>query len=364
MGREVSYRYNTQGFGEVRREVRVVPQVDVKMEADGLIWPAGGDVARRVNVRLTHNGMERYEGEVRLEADGWRDPAPQRFAFVRSGEAKVFTFVLERPLGIREASLVVRAVAVGDDGREFTTGVELVDYPHIRATPWVRPAASTVRVAPIALPAVARLGYVRGAADRVPEALAQIGLPVELLDPAQLAESDLGRYDVIVVGSRAYESDSALMRNNDRLLEYTHSGGLLVVQYQQYAYVRGHYAPYPLTIARPHDRVTDEAAPVRMLDPDHPVFRAPNRIRSQDWEGWPQERGLYFARSWDAAYRPLLETGDPGEEPLRGGLLVARYGAGTYVYTGLSFFRALPAGNIGALRLFLNLLDLKSEYVP
>lgn len=364
MDREVSFRYNTQGFGEVRREVRVVPRIDVKMESDDIIWPVGEGASRRVNVRLTHNGMEQYEGEVRLVADGWPDPAPQQFAFVRSGETKVFTFVLQRPPGIREASLVVRAVAAGDDGREFTAGVALVDYPHIRATPWVRPAASPVRVAPIALPAISRLGYVRGAADRVPEALAQIGLPVELLDPAQLAESDLGRYDVIVVGSRAYESDSALMRNNDRLLEYTRSGGLVVVQYQQYAYVRGGYAPYPLTIARPHDRVTDEAAPVRLLDPDHPVFRAPNRIRPEDWEGWPQERGLYFARSWDAAYRPLLEMSDPGEAPLRGGLLVARYGAGTYVYTGLSFFRALPAGNIGALRLFLNLLDLKPEYVP
>jgi hypothetical protein len=164
-----------------------------------------------------------------------------------------------------------------------------------------------------------------------------------------------------VVGSRAYETDSALVRHNGRLLEYVRRGGLLVVQYQQYPYVRGGFAPYPLEIAFPHDRVTDETAPVLALVPDHAALRRPNPIGPEDWEGWPQERGLYFARAWDEAYVPLLEMADPGGPPLRGGLLVARFGAGTYVYTGLSFFRALPAGVVGAHRVFLNLLALRDE---
>ncbi|MFB3111297.1 MAG: PIG-L family deacetylase, partial [Gemmatimonadales bacterium] len=161
-----------------------------------------------------------------------------------------------------------------------------------------------------------------------------------------------------------YEKDSALTTHNDRLLQYTRDGGLLVVQYQQYQFVRGAYAPYPLDIGRPHDRVTDETAPVRILRPEAPVFNTPNRIGPADWEGWPQERGLYFAQTWDEAYQPLLETNDAGRPPLRGGLLVTRSGAGTYVYTGLSFFRALPAGNPGALRLFLNILGLRPAKVP
>ena len=146
------------------------------------------------------------------------------------------------------------------------------------------------------------------------------------------------------------------MRHNDRLLAYVHNGGHLVVQYQQYQFNRGSYAPFSLTIARPNARVTDEHAPVRVLEPAHPVFRRPNRIAQRDWEGWVQERGLYFAGEWDERYRPLLEMSDASEPPQRGALLIASYGQGTYVYTGVSFFRSIPAGVPGAFRLFLNLL--------
>ncbi|MDP9349244.1 MAG: LmbE family protein, partial [Gemmatimonadota bacterium] len=173
-----------------------------------------------------------------------------------------------------------------------------------------------------------------------------------------LASGDLGRYSVLVVGSRAYEVRPDLVANHRRLLDYAERGGTLLVQYQQYPFVQGGYAPFPLTIARPHDRVTDESAPVRLLDPAHPVLSRPNRISEDDFAGWIQERGLYFARGWDAKYTPLLEMADPGEEPLRGGLLVAPYGQGRYVYTGVAFFRQLPEGVPGAWRLFANLLAL------
>ncbi|MBA3969038.1 MAG: hypothetical protein H0X52_02940, partial [Gemmatimonadetes bacterium] len=131
--------------------------------------------------------------------------------------------------------------------------------------------------------------------------------------------------------------------------------------YQQYQFIEGNFAPHPLTIARPHDRVTDETAPVRLLQPSHPALSWPNRITPQDFTGWVQEQGLYFAREWDGRYRPLLEMADPGETPLRGGLLVARHGKGTYVYTGLAFFRQLPEGVPGAYRLFANLLALGAK---
>ena len=150
----------------------------------------------------------------------------------------------------------------------------------------------------------------------------------------------------------------ALVAANPRLLNYARGGGLLVVQYQQYPFVRGGHPPYPLEIDRPHDRVTDETAPVRLLEPEHPVFNVPNRLDAGDWEGWVQERGLYFAGTWDDAYRPLVAMADPGGEEQRGALLVARLGEGHYVYTGLAFFRQLPAGVTGAYRLFANLLGL------
>jgi hypothetical protein len=227
------------------------------------------------------------------------------------------------------------------------------------------------------------VGYVRGAADRVPEALASVGLPVVLLSEETLERGNLDQFTAIIVGPRAYETDSALVENNVRLLNFARRGGLVIVQYQQHRYFEGHFAPFPLTVggqplvldatesrpgtgtarSRPsppvsHDRVTDENAPVQIVAPKDPAVRTPNLLTSEDWRGWIQERGLYFARSWDKRYRPLLETHDPGEAPLTGGLLIAPLGKGTYVYTGLSFFRQLPAAVPGAFRLFANLLAL------
>jgi len=199
---------------------------------------------------------------------------------------------------------------------------------------------------------------VRGAADRVPEALTAIGVPVELLGERNLDSGDLSRFDVIVIGSRAYETDPALVRSNGRILDYARGGGVVIVQYQQYAFVEGKFAPYKIEIGRPHDRVTDETAPVRILDPNHPAFTRPNRIGPEDWTGWVQERGLYFARTSDPAYTPLLAMADPGLTEQQGGLLAAQLGKGIYVYTGLAFFRQLPAGVPGAYRLFANLLGL------
>jgi hypothetical protein len=251
-------------------------------------------------------------------------------------------------------------VARDSAGRRYTGGLATVDYPHIRPRTLTRDAVSTIHAAPIARPAVTHVGYIRGASDRVPEALLGIGLPVDLLDGVALERGNLAQYDVIVVGSRAYETDPALRENNARLLEYVRNGGRLVVQYQQNQFFNGNYAPAPLQLANRHDRVTDENAPVALLHPESPLFLRPNRLGASDWTGWIQERGLYFAQSWDRSYQPLLEMADPGEAALRGGLLVSAVGRGTYVYTGLSFFRQLPAGVPGAYRLFLNLLDLRA----
>jgi hypothetical protein len=243
----------------------------------------------------------------------------------------------------------------------MTGAVPLLEYPHISAVPSPRPSVVEVRSLELALPELEAVGYVRGASDRVPESLLEIGLPLRLLSGEQildLGEGGLERFDAIVLGSRAYESDPRLAEANQRLLDYVRQGGLLVVQYQQYDFVQRGFAPFPLTIGRPHDRITDEASPVELLATDHAALRRPHRIDAGDWEGWVQERGLYFARTWDPAYQPLVRFTDPGQPPQDGGLLVAKLGEGTYVYTGLAFFRQLPAGVPGAFRLFMNLLAL------
>lgn len=354
--REVSYRYDDRAQGELRSPLRVVPAIGVKLDPADLLWPASGPRTHEFTVALTYHGAGAVSGKVSLSVDGWTAPAPQSFAFAHTGEMRTLTFTVHRPAAVRDASVAVSAAAKTTDGRTFDQWVDLISYPHIRSVQWVRPAAGKIRVAPIAMPPLRAVGYVRGAADRVPEALKQIGLPLTLLDAQALATGDLSRYDAIIIGSRAYQVDTALTEHNNRLLDYVRNGGLLLVQYQQYPFIRGNYAPYSLTIARPHDRVTDETVPVKILAPNDPAFTTPNKIGPSDWDGWPQERGLYFAHTWDPAYHPLLEMHDPGMPPLEGGLLVARVGKGTYIYTGLSFFRALPADVPGAYRLFLNLL--------
>jgi hypothetical protein len=241
----------------------------------------------------------------------------------------------------------------------------VLDYPHIRPTVLPRHADFELSVGNLVLPerlsAGQSLGYFRGASDEVPDILRGLGVAVDELDAASLltaSEGALDRYQVIVIGARAYEIDDALGRLHPALMAWVEAGGQLVVQYHKYPFVAGGFFPYPLQIARPHGRVADETAPVTLLDPDHQIFRRPNLIAEKDWQGWVQERGLYFPSSWDERYLPLLEMADPGRDPERGALLVAEVGKGHYIYSGLSFFRQLPAGVVGPTRLFLNLLAI------
>ncbi|HYX83153.1 MAG TPA: PIG-L family deacetylase, partial [Gemmatimonadales bacterium] len=364
--REVVYRYRDQAIGEIRRPLFVTRDVDVAIEPDELLWPVdGGDrEPRHFTVLVTNRARGPAKTRVTLTSlPGWPAISPESLSFTREDEAKSVTVSVAPPAtdSLKPGTYNLRATSGGG-------WLEIIDYPHIRPRAMSKPSVAQIRVAPIALPALSHVGYVRGAADRVPEALLGIGVPLELIGPDALARGDLSRYDAIVIGSRAYETEPALVANNGRLLDYARSGGLVIVQYQQYPFVDGGFAPYALTIARPHDRVTDENAPVTELEPSHPVFHYPNRIGADDWRGWVQERGLYFAHAWDTSYVPVLETHDPSPPnppgELKGGLLIAPVGRGTYVYTGLSFFRQLPAGVPGAYRLFVNLLGLKRQNVP
>ncbi len=364
LSREVVYRFRDQAIGEVRRPLFVTRAFDVAVSPGLVVWPTSGagSGARRFTLTVTNRGRGPARAEVvATPPAGWPRLAAESLSFQREDETRSFAVSLTLPRGVRPGAFQLGAAARGSDGRLSEGALVVIDYPHIRPRPVERASVAQLRAARLALPRVARVGYVRGASDRVPEALEAVGVPIDLLPPDSVARGDLSRYDAIVIGSRAYETEPALVAANGRLLDYARGGGLVIVQYQQYPFVDGGFAPYPMSIARPHDRVTDEAAPVTPLDPKHPVFHVPNEIAADDWHGWVQERGLYFAHDWDAVYTPLLETHDPGEPPLQGGLLVARLGKGTYVYTGLSFFRQLPAGVPGAYRLFANLLALNKR---
>jgi LmbE family N-acetylglucosaminyl deacetylase len=365
--REVAYLYGDQANGEVRRPLFVTEDFDVAVTPGLIVWPMDGSAgtARTVTVTMTSRIRGQATGTLRLSMPaGWAPVQPDSLSFAHEDESKSATFTLRPPPNPTTGTFTLRATVAESNGRVSDGALSLIDYPHIRPRPSVHPSTVEIRVARILLPGLTRVGYVRGAADRVPEALKEVGVPIVLLDADSLARGDLSRYDAIVIGSRAYEVDTALVVNNGRLLDYARDGGLLIVQYQQYPFIQGGYAPYLLTIARPHDRVTDETAHVTLLEPASPVFHTPNEIGEDDWRDWVQERGLYFAHQWDSTYVPLLEMHDPGSPPLDGGLLVSPLGRGTYVYTGLSFFRQLPAGVVGAYRLFSNLLGLKSRHVP
>ncbi|MGE5413243.1 MAG: PIG-L family deacetylase, partial [Syntrophomonadaceae bacterium] len=360
LARDAAFRLRDEAVGEVRRPLRAVPSLDVAVEPRLVVWPLSQD-GRRLEITLTSNAEKPLSGRLEIAPPpGWPAPPPRAFALSKRGERAFLDAPLSPPRGLTAGRYPVALAAVLSDGRRERLGIRTIDYGYIPRTPRPEEADVAISAADIRFPPLSRVGYVRGAADQVPEALVAVGVPVEILGERDLVASDLSRFDAILVGSRAYETEPALPEANGRLLDYARAGGLVIVQYQQYDFVRGGFAPYPLDIARPHDRVTDETAKVTLLDAGSPVFRVPNAIGPADWEGWVQERGLYFAHTWAPEYTPLLSMADPGGPDQKGGLLVARVGKGVYVYTGLAFFRQLPAGVPGAYRLLANLLALKS----
>ena len=360
MAQEAQFREVDLRQGELRRPVSVVPGVSVLLEPRARVLSTAAPRPIDYLVRLVAEEPNGVAGTLRLELPaGWRaEPASVPVRFAKPGEVREVRFTLHAPPGVAAGDHPVSAVFEAEGGRRLARGVQWIDYPHVRARPLYHDARRAVRAFDVRVPQGLRVAYIEGAGEEGPGFLANLGITPELLDADDLAEGDLDRFDVIVAGSRAYEVRTDLMAHNQRLLDWVARGGTFIVQYNKYEIVEGAFTPFPITMARPHGRVTDENASVRILDPAHPVFTTPNRITDADWQGWVQERGLYFAQTWDPAYTPLLETGDPGETPLRGGLLVARHGQGTYVYTGIAFFRQFPEGVPGAYRLFANLLAL------
>jgi LmbE family N-acetylglucosaminyl deacetylase len=347
--------------GQFEKPVLVVPAVWVAADPGSMVWPAGSDEVRQVRVRLTGQAEDGVAGQLRLEApEGWQvTPAAQPFDLRTPGAEITATFQL-RARDVTPGRHTFRAVAEADDGRSFDEGVTLIDYPHIERTAMVDPATLQVSVFQVAAAPV-EVGYLMGSGDDGMRALEQMGVSVREVTPAEIASGVPGDLDVLVLGIRVYETRPEVAGINDRILDFARSGGTVVVQYNKYEYPAGGFAPYPVSMGPPAPRVTDEGSPVEILDPDSPVIDGPNLITEADFEGWVQERGLYFLDDWDDPFEPVLAFTDPGEEPALGSLLVAPVGEGRYVYTGISFFRQFPAGVPGAHRLFANLISLGAE---
>lgn len=349
--------------------VKVVPGISVAVEPQQVVLPLSNSSARslprpvRVTVKNKFPRPTRVQLSFKLPPRWRADPATRAVTFERENSEKTVLFHLLPPPKLAPGTNVIRVEARAE-GKTFEEGYRVIDYSHIERRHFFEPAEVRVRSFHVELPSGLKVGYVMGVGDEVPEAIEELGGRVTLLEAEELSGGDLSVYDAVVTGIRAYKDRQDLIASNSRLLDYVHAGGVLIVQYNKYELNRSRYGPYPFRIDRPHDRVTSEEAPVRILVPDHAVFQTPNRIVPEDWNGWVQERGLYFLGSWDRRYTPLLEIQDPFEYnpgAKRGALVIAEYGKGFYVYTGLSFFRQLPAGVPGAYRLFANLLSLRQQ---
>ncbi len=202
-----------------------------------------------------------------------------------------------------------------------------------------------------------RVGYIEGTGDDVPSSLEHLGIHVSFLGPADVATGDLSKYDVILLGVRTYAARNDLRTYNSRLLDYVKNGGVVIVQYNTPEFDHN-YGPYPYSMTEDPEEVTDERSKVNILEPANPVFNWPNKITEADFNGWVEERGSKWMKTWDPRYQALLETHDAGQSPQKGGLLYAKYGKGIYIYNAYAFYRELPEGVPGAYRIFANLLSL------
>jgi LmbE family N-acetylglucosaminyl deacetylase len=348
------FKWTDPTVGERYRPIEVLPPVVVAPGVELLGFTDG--TAKPLEVTVTANA-DGQRGEVKLELPAGFSSEPESVPFqLEKGQQAVVGFKV-RPVGARAAAAVTEALTVVAQVGEarFSRALARIEYPHIPIQAVLAPAQVKLMRVDLKRGKTTRVGYVAGAGDDVPAALRQVGYDVTMLSDAALRTEPLSRFDAIVLGVRAYNVNARLPSVTPRLLDYVKAGGTLLLQYNTKNWlssVPAQLGPYPFELSQ--DRVTDEEAKVTWSA--HPVLRAPNALAEADFSGWVQERGLYFSGRWDERYETPLSMADPGEKPSQGSLLVAKHGKGRFVYTGLAFFRQLPAGVPGAYRLFANLL--------
>jgi len=338
------------------RPLNVTPVYSVMLEPGEQIIRVNNGTATTVKVGVSCNLTGAQPGQLRLEAPvGWRiQPDELQVRLSKRGDKQDFEFKIF-PETLKEGGTQIRATLTAG-GSTYTEGYSLVTREDLESTYYYQPAIQRVSVVDVKIPNDVKIGYIMGAGDDIPTVLKQIGLDVTVIPAEKVASEDLSRYRTIVLGIRAYDTQKDVGANNKKLLDYVSAGGTLIVQYDTGVsdFNSGHLTPYPAQLSRA--RVSVEEAPVEILAPDDPVFHYPNQITPRDFDGWVQERGLYFMNQWDSNFKALLACHDPGEQPQKGGLLKAQYGKGVYIYNAYAFFRQLPAGVPGAIRLYVNLL--------
>ena len=346
---------------EQKRPLAVAPAFSVELEPGEQIVPIANGSERSVRVGVSSNLTGATSGTLRLEAPaGWRiEPKEIPVRLRERGDKKHFEFKVV-PGSLKEGHTQIRAVLAAG-GKDYSEGYTLVTRDDLAAAYYYQPALQRVSIVDVKVPKDLKVAYIPGAGDEIPTVLQQIGIDLTVLPAEKLASADLAGYGTIVLGIRTYDTQKDVATNNRKLLDYVSAGGTLIVQYDASVgdFNSGHFTPFPSTLSR--GRVSVEEAPVEILAPEDSVFHYPNQITPRDFDGWVQERGLYFMSQWDSHFRPLLSSHDPGEQPLPGGMLRAQYSKGTYIYTGYAFFRQLPAGVPGAIRLYVNLLGAGHE---
>ena len=349
----LGYRWTDPVRGEVVREVDVVPPATVKLGSNVYVFPDAKP--RPVTAWMRSFGATTATLKLNAPA-GWKvEPASHAVTFTGKGDEQRATFTVTPPAA--DATGAVAAELTAGDVT-VTQGIVDIDYAHIPAQRILGDAAAKVVRADIKR-AGQRLGYIMGSGDDIPNILRQVGYDVELLTDADLDRGDFTKYDAIVAGIRAYNTRDRLKLGHAKLMQYVENGGTYVVQYNTSNFLGDTNipapGPYPFKISR--DRVTVEEAPVTLLAPSHPLLTTPNKITAKDFDGWVQERGLYFTSDWDPKYTTILASSDPGEPEKAGGQLYAKHGKGVFVYTSYAWWRQLPAGVPGAIRAFVNLVS-------
>jgi hypothetical protein len=348
-------------------ELSVVPAFSANITPALAVIPSGGGTAsarvrREIHVSVINGTKGAAEASVSLDLPaGWKvTPSSVPLKFSHEDEALSARFEVTAPPLARVGQYTLRAkvTSLNFPNEKFPNGYEVIEYPHIQRRQVIKPAEAALKVVDVKITPNVNVGYIIGVGDQVPPALEQLGAKVNYINEDELAWGDLSKHDVIITGVRAYERRADLRAYNRRLLDYVSRGGTVIVQYNKLEFNQANYGPYPAKVSG--NRVSDELVPVKLLAPANPIFNFPNKIGSQSWSGWVQERGLYFLGEKDPKYVDLISMTDsfkdnPGEK--LGAMVEATYGRGKWIYLGLGLWRQLPAGTDGAYRLLANLIS-------
>ncbi|AOC96759.1 Mycothiol S-conjugate amidase [Flavobacterium anhuiense] len=351
--RTVVYKYNDGVKGEMYNFLDIVPEVTTSILERVLIF--GSTKSKMVPVKV-RAGKDDVKGNLQLELPKSWNVSPKEipFALDKKGTEQIFYFEVTPPVNPEE--VVAKSVAIVDNKR-FDKDQTIIDFPHITKQMVLKPAESKCIRIDLKISGDA-IAYIMGAGDEVPESLTQMGYKVSILKPEEITPQKLDSFNTVITGIRAYNTVNALANKQNILFNFVKSGKNMIVQYNTNGkLVTDKIAPYRLKLS--NDRVTEENAKITFLAPNHPVLNTPNKISEKDFQGWTQEQGLYYPNEYDPAFTPIISSHDKGESAKDGALLVAPYGKGYYIYTGLSFFRELPEGVSGAYRLLSNIISLK-----